>query len=102
MLFRSAVLAPSSTAPAAIIGAVLVIVSGLRSIFHWHDNYLRYSQAREAIDAQRRRYDVGAAPYDDPATRERLLVEAITAIEQDEMSGWIKLTSDHRPRSATI
>ena len=97
----TAVLAPSSTAPAAVIGAVLVIVSGLRSVFHWRDNYLRYSQAREAIDALRRRYDVGAAPYDNLDTRERLLVEAVTSIEQNEMSSWIQLTTEHPRSTAT-
>ncbi|MFB9688522.1 DUF4231 domain-containing protein [Amycolatopsis plumensis] len=89
---------PASTVVLAVIGAVLVVGSGLRSVFHWQDNYLRYSAAREAIDAERRLYHIGAEPYADPATREEALVRAVTRIEQGEMNSWVKLAAE-KPRT---
>ena len=89
---------PGSSVLLAVIGAVLVVGSGLRSVFHWQDNYLRYSTAREAIDAERRLYDIGAEPYADASTREEALVRAVTRIEQGEMNSWAKLAAE-KPRS---
>lgn len=81
----------------AILGAAVVVLTGLRSIFHWQDNYLRYSAAREAIEAERRLYTTRASPYDDDATREQLLAATVSRIEQEEMRGWIKI-AERRPK----
>ncbi|MGH3812376.1 MAG: DUF4231 domain-containing protein [Pseudonocardiaceae bacterium] len=81
----------------AVLGAVVVILSGLRAVFHWQDNYLRFSGAREAVEAQRRLYHTGATPYDDPATRDQALAAEVSRIEQEEMAGWIKIAAE-RPR----
>nr|WP_238350929.1 DUF4231 domain-containing protein [Kribbella shirazensis] len=77
----------------SLIGAVVFILVGLRSTFHWHENYLRYSQAREAVEAERRSFHVGAPPYDDRAKRAQLLVAAVTRIEQEEMGTWLRTVS---------
>ncbi|WP_344214911.1 DUF4231 domain-containing protein [Kribbella sancticallisti] len=81
----------------AVLGALIVVLAGLRAIFHWQENYLRYSGAREAVEAQRRLYFTGAPPYADPATRDQELAEAVTQIEQEEMAGWIKVAAE-RPK----
>lgn len=81
----------------AVLGAVIVILSGLRSVFHWQDNYLRFSGARKAIEGQRRLYHTGSAPYDDPATRNKILAAEVSRIEQEEMAGWIKVAAE-RPK----
>lgn len=81
----------------AILGAVATILAGLRGIYRWQENFVRYSVAREAVEAERRSFTVGTAPYDDPATRAAVLVSAVTKIEQDEMKGWLALASS-RPR----
>lgn len=81
----------------AVLGALIVVLAGLRSVFHWQENYLRYSGAREAIEAQRRLYLTEATPYADPATRDQELADAITRIEQEEMAGWIKVAAE-RPK----
>lgn len=94
----SVALAPGTTAIPAVLGFAVVVLSGLRTVFHWQENYLRYSAAREAVDAERRRYRIGAAPYDDPATRDTVLVAAVTRIEQDEMNGWIQIATE-RPKA---
>jgi hypothetical protein len=66
-------------------------------VFHWQDNYLRFSQAREAVEAERRLYNTGAKPYEDQATRDQILVEAVSRIEQTEMGNWLKIAAS-RPK----
>jgi len=87
----SAALTRDSAAVPAILGALIVVLAGLRSIFHWQENYLRFSQAREAVEAERRLYNTDAKPYDDQATRDQILAAAVSRIEQEEMSGWLKI-----------
>ena len=93
----AAAIAPHNAITPAVLGAVVVILSGLRAIFHWQDNWLRFSGAREAVEAERRLYNTGAAPYDDPATRDQVLAAAISRIEQAEMGGWLKIAAQ-RPK----
>lgn len=87
----AAALAPRNSMLTAVLGSCLVILAGIRAMFHWQENYLRFSRAREAVEAERRLYRLGTAPYDDAATRDNELVRSITLIEQDEMSRWAKI-----------
>ena len=93
----SAVLTHNDARIPAILGALVVILAGLRAIFHWQETYLRFSGAREAVKTQRRLYAIGAAPYDDLATRDAELTREITRIEQEETAGWIKVAAE-RPK----
>jgi hypothetical protein len=93
----SAVISPGNAIAPGVLGGVVVVASGLRSIFHWQDNYLRFSGAREAVEAERRRYRTASPPYEDPSTRDQILAAAVTRIEQDEMSGWVKVAAE-RPK----
>lgn len=92
----STVAAPGISVIPALLGSLVVVITGLRSVFHWQENYLRFSRAREAVEAERRRYHTGGAPYSNNATRDVLLVEAITRIEQDEMGKWLQLAAPSR------
>jgi hypothetical protein len=87
----SAAVSPQSAIVPAILGAAIVVVSGVRTTFNWHENYIRFSSARESVEAERRRYLTGATPYDDDATRDRVLAARITTVEQDEMTSWVKI-----------
>jgi hypothetical protein len=93
----AAAVAPHNTVISAVLGAVVVILSGLRAVFHWQDNYLRFSGAREAVEAERRLYYTGAKPYEDPTTREQVLAASVSRIERDEMAGWTKIAAE-RPK----
>lgn len=75
----------------AALGAAITLASGARATFHWNENYLRFSRAREAIESERRKYRTGAEPYEDRAVRGQVLVLEITRIEQDEMGQWLQL-----------
>lgn len=87
----AAVAFPGSGTVPAIIGSVVVVLTGCRSIFHWQENYVRFSQAREAVEAERRGYATGVPPYDIPASKDAVLAAAISRIEQEEMRGWVKV-----------
>ncbi|MFI7575435.1 DUF4231 domain-containing protein [Micromonospora sp. NPDC049497] len=90
----AALLVPTRPQIPAILGSLLVVVAGFRAVFGWHENYLRFSQAREAVEEQRRLYRVGASPYDDPASRDAELVKAVTRIEGDEMVRWAQIAQE--------
>ncbi|MFE7270419.1 DUF4231 domain-containing protein [Streptomyces sp. NPDC057623] len=94
----SAVISPGNAAVPAVLGGVVVVITGLRSVFHWQDDHLRFSEAREAVEAERRLYYTGAEPYADPETRDRTLAAHVTRIEQREMGTWAQLAS---PRTDT-
>lgn len=95
-----AVLASSNAEVPAVLGGVVVVIIGLRSVFHWQDDYLRFSEAREAVEAERRLYYTGAEPYADPETRDQALAASATRIELREMGSWVQLAA---PRAdATI
>lgn len=91
----AAVVSPTEAIIPAILGAIIVILSGLRAIFRWQENYLRFSGAREAVEAERRLYHMKTDRYSNHETRDNELVARITKIEQDEMAGWIKIASEH-------
>ncbi|WP_433147024.1 DUF4231 domain-containing protein [Actinomadura nitritigenes] len=96
----SAVLQPSSAKTPALLGGLLVVLTGLRSIFHWHDDYLRFSEAREAVEGERRLYLTRSAPYEDEQTRDMLLVQSISKLEQKEMNAWMKIARTKGPDRA--
>jgi hypothetical protein len=93
----SVAVAPHISIIPAVLGAVAVILSGLRAVFHWQDNYLRFSGAREAVEAERRLYYTGASPYDVSESKEQTLAASISQIEREEMGGWIKIAAE-RPK----
>ncbi|MEU8749114.1 DUF4231 domain-containing protein [Streptomyces chartreusis] len=94
----SAVLWSKNAEIPAVLGGIVVVITGLRSVFHWQDDYLRFTEAREAVEAERRLYNTGAEPYADPATRDQALAAAVTRIEQREMGTWVQLAG---PRADT-
>jgi len=89
----SVVLLPGTATIPAFLGAVLVVLSGLRNVFHWHENYIRFSRARESVNAEMRRYATVSEPYSDLAKRDSVLINAITRIEQQEMGQWVRVAS---------
>ncbi|MET9409954.1 DUF4231 domain-containing protein [Streptomyces sp. NPDC002935] len=89
----SAAIWPGNTVIPAVLGAIVVVMTGARTIFHSQENYLRFSRAREAVEAERRLYRTGSAPYDDVATRDAVLAANVTAIEREEMGSWIGIAS---------
>lgn len=78
----------------AVLGAIVVVLSSLRGVFHWQENYLRFSRAREALEAERRSYLTSSAPYDDDSTKDQNLAAVVTRIEQEEMGTWLRIAAE--------
>jgi hypothetical protein len=95
----TALTVPGNGVVTAIIGAVVVVLAGLRQIFHWNENFMRFTQACQALQAERWRYELELAPYDDPNSREKILIDAVIRIETDETGSWIEIQR-HTPETA--
>jgi hypothetical protein len=93
----SVLLWPRAPILPGVLGSAVVVLTGVRAVFHWQENYLRFSRSREAVEAERRAYHTAAAPYDDSGTRAQRLVASVTRIEQEEMGKWLQLSADQRP-----
>ena len=94
----TAAVSPGDAVAPAVLGGLVVVLTGLRTVFHWQENYLRFSAAREAVDHQRRLYLTGSVPYDDATRRDQVLVARVSEIEQVETGQWIKVVSE-RPKA---
>lgn len=97
----SGMVAPGRAAVPAVLGTAVVVIVGLKAIFHWQEDFLRFSQAREAVERERRLFRTGASPYDREETRAQTLVAAISRIEQEEMGSWLRMMSALAARSRT-
>jgi hypothetical protein len=75
----------------ALLGAVVVVLTGLRSIFSWHDDWLRFTEAWQQLAFARMLYVNGMPPYDDPRTRTSSLVARVQEIQAAETRGWLSL-----------
>lgn len=82
---------PGNGVPAAVLGGIVVVLTGLRQVFHWQENYVRFTGACQALKQERRRYDVGDPPYDDPNLRDRKLMDVVNTVEAQETQGWAQL-----------
>ncbi|MEV0136095.1 DUF4231 domain-containing protein [Dactylosporangium sp. NPDC050688] len=91
----SVVVFPDGPVLSALLGTAVVVLTGLKSTFHWQENYLRYSEAREAVETERRRYHTLTVPYDSDQ-RDQILIQKITAIEHDEMRGWLRVARQEK------
>jgi len=89
---------PGNGVPAAVLGGIVVILTGLRQIFDWQENYVRFTWACQALTQARRRYEIGEQPYDDPALRDRKLMEVVNTVEAQETQGWTQLVDSKGSR----
>jgi hypothetical protein len=86
----------------ASLGSAAVVLAGLRPIFHWQENFLRFSQAREAVEGERRKYALRAHPYEKDTDRDQTLVSAISEIEQQEMNTWFRVATPRPSDSSKV
>jgi hypothetical protein len=102
-LLLAAALIPVSTVVTdrwvtALLGAVVVVLTGLRSIFTWQEDWLRFTEAWQQLQFARTRYVHGLPPYDDPATRDATLVQRVQEVQRSETRGWLSLRADARSK----
>jgi hypothetical protein len=94
-------LTPDDARPAAIIGAAVVVLTGFRSVFHYYDNWTRFAATCAAIKAELRLYEASVDPYDDPATRDEILLRKINSTELTETTKWMTLPAPGSASAAT-
>jgi hypothetical protein len=85
----------------ALLGAVVVVLTGLRSIYSWQDDWLRFTEAWQQLLFARRLYANRLPPYDDDATRDGRLVMRVQDVQAAENRGWLSLRADLNNRRKT-
>jgi hypothetical protein len=93
------IMTPNNARPAAIIGAAVVVLTGFRSVFHLYDNWTKFAATCAVIKAELRLYEAGVEPYDDPATRDEILLRRINSADT-EIGRWMTLPPPGATRSA--
>ena len=73
----------------AILGAVIVPLTGSRQIFRWRDNWLRFTAACSALASERVLYVTKADEYAGDE-RDAILKRRVQEIQTAETSGWIQ------------
>jgi len=73
-----------------LLSAALVILSGLRAIFHWHDDWIRFTEACAQLVTARdlHRFQVGRYGS---AARDQILIQEVHDIEHAETQGWLSM-----------
>lgn len=99
------VLLPTEAWAAAVLGAIVTALTGLRAVFHWRVNWNRYAVTHMQLVAELRLYTAGVWPYSvAPPKREEYLVTKVNQIITLETISWADLkgpeseNGDRHPR----
>ncbi|XVU27160.1 DUF4231 domain-containing protein [Actinoplanes sp. CA-054009] len=74
----------------AVLGGLVVVLTGLRTLFRWHDNWIRYIETLVQLEAEWARFRHRLGDYDKPG-REAVFVQAVKQLELSETQGWVGL-----------
>ena len=83
----STTLTDDQTLP-ALLGALVVVLTGIRRIFSSHENWQRFIDASLALASERALYVHGLRPYVDAGSRDEQLIRRVREIETQETAGW--------------
>jgi hypothetical protein len=72
----------------AIVGSAIVVVEGIQQVFRYHDRYVAYRSAWNALDREQRLYQSRAGTYSDNPRPEKTLAERFDQIVGEEHSRW--------------
>ncbi|WP_165495025.1 DUF4231 domain-containing protein [Actinomadura roseirufa] len=78
----------NSATVAAVLGAALVVLTGLRQIADLHHYWVSYTQVRYAIEHEVVLYSTNTAPYLDRGTSAGLLASTVLTIVAKEGQSW--------------
>lgn len=92
----SGIVFSGNTTPAVVLGGLITVIGGIRGLFHWQENYVRFSRSRELVESERRlfRFRDGRYRVASDVERDLLLARAITQIERDELGEWSQLPNN--------
>jgi hypothetical protein len=85
----TAAFTPDRRVPAAL-GAVVVVLTGLRSVFRWRDSWTRFTEAFLQLETERRLYLAHAGAYAGEDC-DVVLTERVTQIRTAETLGWLAM-----------
>ena len=71
----------------AVLGAAVVVATGVRSVFRWQENWIGFIDAQIQLDDEIALYAFGDAPYDGTDRGERL-ARAVQAVKRQETERW--------------
>lgn len=80
----------------ALLGAGVIVATGIRTTFGLHENWVEFIRMRYDIERECALYLVGAAPYDTEDARRELVVK-IEELGTTHSTGW----ADRRTRQAS-
>ncbi len=71
----------------AALGVLVVVLTGFRQLFRWHEDWLRFTEICMKLRIERARYDAREAEYahDD---RDQRLVQRVRELEAVETATW--------------
>jgi hypothetical protein len=73
----------------ALVSALVAIVCGIRSAFHWHDDRIRFAFYAQSLQCERNLFEVGAGEYSgDPEEALRQFVKRAEAIRMADVTEW--------------
>jgi hypothetical protein len=85
----TAALASQKWIPAAL-GAVVVVIVGLRRVYSWHEDWLRFSATYSLLKREQLAFRTGDPRYI-RSDRDSVLMNRMMDIEQAETEGWAAL-----------
>lgn len=78
----------ASAAVAAVLGAIVVLLGGLRTAFAWQESWISYTQTRYAIEREVVRWQYNSTPYNDSNDRDGFLANTVQDLAADEGKSW--------------
>lgn len=88
-----------SSSVTVLLGTAVVILTGLRPIFRWRDDWVRFTEASMQLitELELYRFRVG---YYEAADRDQRLIQQVRSIEAAETQGWLRMrraSAQHEP-----
>ncbi|ETK37479.1 DUF4231 domain-containing protein [Microbispora sp. ATCC PTA-5024] len=72
---------------AAVLGAGVVVLTGVRGLYQWHENWLAAIDAQLSLETELALFAVGASPYDGP-DRAAVLIRTAEAVKTADARQW--------------
>lgn len=91
-------------AVSAVLGGCLVLIAGMRQVFDWHENWIRFARVSRWIEREVALFCAGLEPYQDPDQAVSRLVRAVSEIVRTDIEQWEKRRriSTARPASDAL
>jgi hypothetical protein len=72
----------------AVLGALVVVVGGLRHLYRWGENWIRSSHTLVGLQAEIVKWSTGVPPYQNASDAPTELVTRVESIVAGETSSW--------------